>query len=355
MYYRKAGISNYTRRLVQAQALALAEQRASDVALHILLDRRDTDTFWVPEGVTIIRTATPAHHQFEHIALPLELSRFAFHVLHSPDFIACPGRFRKVITIHDLYFMEHPEVMGADGRRYYSRVRRSARMTDRIITPSRFTRDDVLRLLPDVNPEYVHVVHEAADAVSDAPSALLLDASPYILFVGTLEPRKNLVTLLRALSRLPNDVRLTVVGAEGWAGTGPGELARELGVSERVTLAGRVSDAELDALYRGARVFAMPSLSEGFGLPVLEAMARGTPVVCSDSGSLPEIAGDAALLHEPLDDATLAQHLLSLWRDDAMRAHYAHRGLARAAQFSWQQAAAETLDVYRAALGSSDQ
>jgi len=193
-------------------------------------------------------------------------------------------------------------------------------------------------------------VHEAADAVSDAPSALLLDASPYILFVGTLEPRKNLVTLLRALSRLPNDVRLTVVGAEGWAGTGPGELARELGVSERVTLAGRVSDAELDALYRGARVFAMPSLSEGFGLPVLEAMARGTAVVCSDSGSLPEIAGDAALLHEPLDDATLAQHLLMLWRDDDARTQYARRSLARAAQFSWQQAAAETMAVYQAAM-----
>jgi alpha-1,3-rhamnosyl/mannosyltransferase len=123
-----------------------------------------------------------------------------------------------------------------------------------------------------------------------------------------------------------------------------------LGVSERVTLTGQVSEAELDAMYRGARAFAMPSLSEGFGLPVLEAMTRGIPVVCSNSGSLPEITGDAALLHNPLDDVTLARHLVALWCDDAVRDDYARRAVARAAQFSWQQAAAETLDVYRAAL-----
>jgi glycosyltransferase involved in cell wall biosynthesis len=184
---------------------------------------------------------------------------------------------------------------------------------------------------------------------------LRIENSKYLLFVGTLEPRKNLVALLRALARLPAEVRLVVAGAAGWGEgeAGPGRIAAELGVRDRVTLAGRVSDAELDALYRAACAFVMPSLSEGFGLPVLEAMARGTPVVCSRAGSLTEIAGDAALLHAPTDDAELAAHLLALWRDDALRAEYSRRGFTRAAQFSWAKAAAETARVYREAAGAS--
>lgn len=348
MYYRQAGIANYTKRLIQA--LAALEQ--PDLTLYALLDRRDEDTFWTPPNVTILRTLTPAHHRLEHLTLPGELARFSFDVLHSPDFITCQGRFHKVITIHDLYFLEHAEVMNSDGQRYYSRVYQSARMADYIITPSRHTHDDVLRLIKAINPERVAVVYEAADEVSESPSAILMEHRPFVLFVGTLEPRKNLVTLLRALRRLPDEIRLLVVGAEGWGGTAPGELAQSLGVEERVCLLGHVTNAELDALYRAARLLAMPSLSEGFGLPVLEAMARGTPVVCSNSGSLPEIAGDAALMHDPLDDATLANHILALWQSDALHAEFAKRGRARAQAFSWQRAAQETLAIYRAAAGA---
>ncbi len=347
MYYRKAGITNYTRRLVQAMSQCASE---FDVSLSVILDRRDEDTYWMPNGIHVLRTFTPAHHQLEHLALPSELARFSFNVLHSPDFITCQGRFRKVITIHDLYFMEHPEVMSEDGKRYYSRVQKSAQMADYIITPSHFTRDNVLRLLHHVSPERVMVVYEAADNETDTSSTVvLLEREPFILFVGTLEPRKNLVTLLRALKRLPEEIRLMVVGANGWAGTAPGQLADELGVSSRVRFAGQVCNAELDALYRSARLLAMPSLCEGFGLPVLEAMSRGTPVVCSDSGSLPEIASDAALMHPPMDDALLARHILALWNSDALRDEYARRGRERAQQFSWAQAARETLQVYQAA------
>jgi glycosyltransferase involved in cell wall biosynthesis len=117
-----------------------------------------------------------------------------------------------------------------------------------------------------------------------------------------------------------------------------------------VRFAGRASDAELDALYRGARVLAFPSLSEGFGLPVLEAMARGVPVVCSNTGALPEVAGDAALLHDPLDVAGLAQSMRRLWSDEALHAEYARRGRRRAAEFSWQRAATETWGVYTCAF-----
>jgi len=358
MYYRKAGVSYYTRRLVGA----LAALRNANFRLRILLDRRDGDLGWVPGNVGIVRAITPAHHRYEHLALPVELLslgvlRSPRSVLHSPDFITCHGRFRKVITIHDLYFMEHPEVMSADGKRYYDRIRWSASTADRIITVSHFTRGDILRLMPEIAPEKVVVVHEAADQKQTGESERgrgVLSRLPivnrrFILFVGTLEPRKNLSTLLRALARLPDDVCLVVVGALGWRDEAPGDVARELGVADRVAFAGWVSDDDLDVLYRQARLLVMPSLSEGFGLPVLEAMSRGTPVVCSGAGSLPEIVADAALLHAPMDDAELAQHIQALWTDDLLHAEYARRGLARAEQFSWARAARETLEVYRAA------
>lgn len=366
MYFRKAGVSYYTRRLVRAMADTGNSSAPMPLcSLAVLLDRRDNDTEWIPANVKIIRAVTPAHHRYEQITLPTELGFLnsqRFSILHSPDFITCRGRFRKVITIHDLYFMDHPQVMSADGARYYSRLRWSAETADRIIAVSHFTRADILRMMPEVDPSKIVVVHEAADQSKVENEELRIEKialhssfsilhSPFILFVGTLEPRKNLSTLLRALARLPDDVRLIVVGAVGWRDEEPGHVARELGVSDRVTLAGRVSDQELDALYHNARLLAMPSLSEGFGLPVLEAMSRGTPVVCSNAGSLPEIAADAALMHSPTDDAELARHIQALWTDDALHAEYSRRGLVRARQFSWGRAATETLDVYRSVSG----
>ena len=140
MFYRKAGISNYTRRLVQAMA-GIGNRL---LAINLLMDRRDKDTAWIPSNCKIIRTFTPAHHKYEHLTLPLELLRHsALDICHFPDFIACAGRFKKVITIHDLYFMEHPEAMSADGARYYRRVRQSAQRADKIIAVSHFTHTEI--------------------------------------------------------------------------------------------------------------------------------------------------------------------------------------------------------------------
>ena len=354
MFYRRAGIANYTRRLVQALA-GLDDDGGAPLRLTALLDRRDTEIDWLPIGVRVRRVVTPAHHRFEAWTLPLELAaldaRDPIDVLHSPDFIACRGRFRKVITIHDLYFLEHPEVMTAAAARYYGSITRSARRADRVIAVSEFTRADIARLLPECLPR-THVVLEAADDMASAASNFphIESTPPYALFVGTFEPRKNLATLLQALVRTPEDVRLIVVGEAGWVDSEPAEIARALGVHERVRFAGRVDDAELDQLYRGARLLLHPALSEGFGLIVLEAMQRGVPVICSDSGALPEVVGDAALLHAPRDAATLAAHIQTLWNDAVARAVLGERGRARAAEFSWQRAAHETCMVYRQAL-----
>jgi glycosyltransferase involved in cell wall biosynthesis len=350
MYYRRAGIAQYTRHLTRA--LARAGAAYTGAKLVVLLDRRDRDNAWVPPGVDIVRTVTPAHHRFEHLLLPIELLRYQlqFDVLHSPDFIAQHGRYKKVITIHDLYFLEHPEVMQAAARRYYGRIAWSAGIADAIIAVSDFTRREIARLLPDVPASKVTVIAEAA--ANQLPVSALetpVENLQYALFVGTFEPRKNLVTLLRAMKELPPDVRLMVVGESGWGATTPARVAQELGLKDRVTFAGRVSDAELDQYYRGARLLVMPSLSEGFGLPVLEAMTRGVPVVCSNAGSLLEIAGDAALMHDPLDAAALARLIGVVWGSGAVRMDYGRRGMQRAECFSWAGAAQATWRVYQAA------
>ena len=270
MFYRKAGIGNYTRRLVQG----LAAIGNRPWAICVLMDRRDKDTSWVPPNCKIRRTLTPAHHKYEHLTLPFELAisnyQLPITLLHSPDFITCKGRFKKVITLHDLYFMEHPEAMSADGARYYGRVRKSARHADKIIAVSHFTHTEILRLMPEISPNKITVIHEAADQSPtpnlQSPIPKLPIPNPFCLFVGTFEPRKNLSTLLRALALTPNEIKLVIVGESGWvAGSEPMQLAQELGLSQRVHLAGRVSDAELDQLYRQARCVLVPSLAEGFG------------------------------------------------------------------------------------------
>ena len=349
MQYRRAGISQYTRGLV----VALASLPDRDFELSLLLDRRDRDVAWIPPGVSVQRAVTPAHHRLEPSAWPLELAvRFAgLALLHSPDFIAPAGRFCKVITLHDLYFMEHPEVMSADGARYYGRTPGSVARADRIIAVSAHTAADIGRLMGAAAAAKTLVVHEAG-AIPIVAARSEDAIQPYVLFVGTFEPRKNLETLLRALARPEAAaVNLVIVGEPGWGTGGPARLAEELGVAARARFAGRVDDTELDTLYSRARGFVMPSLSEGFGLPVLEAMARGVPVVCAAAGALPEIAGAAALLHAPSDAAALATHLGELWADPGLRADLARRGLAQAARFSWARAARETAAVYRAAMG----
>ncbi len=345
-FYRKAGITQYARRLLAA----LATSNPSP-DLHVLLDRRDRDSGWVPKTVRIWQAVTPAHHRLEPYTLPLELRLKQFDVLHSPDFITVPGPWRKVITIHDLYFMHNAGVMSRAGADYYLGTVRSAQRADAVIAVSAFTRADVLQLIPNVAPERVHVVHEAADvAPHSAPTAASSNTSDYALFIGTLEPRKNLPVLLRALALAP-DVYLRIVGAPGWGEEGLHALAQALGVSNRIQFEqNHVDDAARDHLIRGARLLVLPSLYEGFGLPPLEAMARGVPVICSNAGSLPEVVGDAALLHDPHDHETLARHLRVLWADPKARTALAGRGLVQASGFSWDRAARETLAVYAQAL-----
>ncbi len=307
---------------------------------------------------------TPPHNRFERWTLPLELvaRRPPPRLLHSLDHVAPSfGPWRSVVTVHDLAFMLYPATHTDASRAYYARAARSARRAQRVIAVSRQTAADTVRLL-GVDPARLRVVHQAPSASFSpraveqlAPVAERLGfdpAQPYLLIVGTLEPRKNLTLALEALALLRHhvDVHLFVAGARGWLDESLWQAHARSGLAEAVRFLGSVGDDDLAVLYSHAAVFLFPSLYEGFGLPPLEAMACGTPVISSNAGPMPEVLGDAALLlppHEPLVWADTIQRVLA---DATLGSDLRTRGLARARSFSWQRTAQATRDVYREAL-----
>ena len=260
-----------------------------------------------------------------------------------------------VATVHDLAFRHYPDAYPAAGRRYHDRAARIvAGEAARVIAVSQATADDLTELY-GVEPARISVVPlgvEPPGAADQAAAAgLLADLGvrgPFLLAVGTLEPRKNLPRLLAAFGEVTDELPdhfLVVAGPVGW-----GPTLRPTWDSVRVKLAGPVDDRVLQALYRTADGLAYPSLYEGFGLPVVEAMAHGLPVLTSDRSSLPEVAGDAAVLVDPLDRGAIAKGLVRLVTDSALRRRLADAGPRRAARFTWSATAAGTWAAYRGVL-----
>ncbi len=352
--YTAGGIAQYTRQLA-----AWLPRLASGDRFTLYRARRARQRWAPPAKLRQRRLLTPPHHRWEQVLLPLELATEPIDLLHGPDFVV-PRRRRcpAVVTVHDLAFLRYPEILTVDSRRYYGQVRRVVAEVQRVIVDSRQTAADVQELL-GVPAERVRVVHLAptplgpptAETVENVRARYGLDGR-FLLYVGTLEPRKNLATLLRAFARLPAAaaVRLVLAGPRGWLDEPVVAAAARQG--ERVRLLGPVPADDLAALYAAATAFVFPSLYEGFGLPPLEAMAAGTPVVAARASCLPEVLGDAALLVPPIDEEALAAALGRLLDDPALRDDLRARGLAQAARYSWERTAAATLAVYREALGA---
>ncbi|MBF6600932.1 MAG: glycosyltransferase family 4 protein [Dehalococcoidia bacterium] len=303
---------------------------------------------------------------WEQARLPSRLRALGVDVVHSThhSLPLQPLRCRRVVTVHDLTFLRLPQRYPVVRRLYMQLATRlAARIADAIVVPSQAVRDDVRRLLGEGAGAKTHVVYEAAAArFAPAPDRRRAGAvagrygiaPPYVLSVGSLEPGKNRGRLIRALRALRDEGishRLVVVGQRAWKYGDDFALVRELGMERQVRFPGYVGDDDLAALYAGAAAFALPALYEGFGLPVLEAMACGTPVLTSNTGATAEVAGDAALLVDPLSTAAIRDGLRALLTDAGLREDLRARGLRRAAEFSWQRAARETLAVYRMVAG----
>lgn len=300
----------------------------------------------------------------EQLLLPRAAVRARLDLLHTIAFgppILYGGR--KVLTIHDLGFRLYPGTVPGKYARYWNwAYGTAARGCAHLIAVSEATRRDIVMLLkrPEeeisvvpcgIDPVYLATRPHEASATAATPAN---PHRPYLLNVGVLQPRKDLGTLLRAFARIRAarpDLELVVCGPRGWGYPAPEVLAEEAGLAGAVRFVSGVPQAEMPALYRGAALFLFTSIHEGFGLPLLEAMASGVPVVATNSSAIPEVVGDAARLAPVGDDAGLARAALLLLGDPAARAEQVRLGLARAGQFSWERSARLTLDVYQRILG----
>lgn len=376
---QRAGIGRYTRELVNALLMLDNHHRYAIFAATGRVPRErwrnETRTLMEVAGNQLTLRSIPLSDEWLvrgwhrlRLPLPVELVTGRVDVFYSPDFAlppTCRG-VRTVLTVHDLSFMRHPNTFMPALRRYLEDVvPRSVARADAVLADSTHTRSDLVSLL-GVSEEKVRVIKPGVDhrfrprprpttrggqCTPSSPSARLrrryhVADAPYVLSVGTLQPRKNYVRLIQAFAQArtgrSEDLQLLIVGGPGWLYEG---IIEEASQHDSVRLLGFVEDKDLLALYRGAALFAFPSIYEGFGLPVLEAMACGTPVVCSNTSSLPEIAGDAALLVNPLDVGSLSSAMKRVLEEAELRTQMIDRGLAQARRFTWAQAAQQLLDV----------
>lgn len=364
---QRAGIG----RLVRNQVLALAElDHENDYRLVYARPNRGSEPQF-PHANNFARHEVGIRERWLSILwhrakLPLPADWFSgpVDVYHSPDFVLPPLRHaRGILTVHDLAFLMRPECADEHLRAYLEEVvPRSVQRADFIIADSENTRNDLVVLL-GVKPSSVAVVpggvEERFKRVSDAQllararATLGVGDDPFILAIGVLEPRKNLNRLMDAFAELkqrggvPDSLKLVLAGGKGWLYDGIYEHHAASGVRDDILLPGYVSDELLPAIYSAAEVLAFPSLYEGFGLPILEAMACGTPVVASRASCLPEVAEGAALLIDPTNVDGLTVSLELALADPAVRAQLIENGLERAGRYTWRGAAERLLDVYR--------
>lgn len=361
-----SGVGNYVQELVRAYArldvdheflLGVHEPSAALRAAPLDARFRFVDLPFSHES-------HPMGDLWEEFVLPRLAVREGADVLHGPAFLVPTRRTAvpTVVTIHDLVAFTHPETVPWKYALYMRRlIRRAVRAADRVVTDSEHVRADLVRRLRVPDTKLACVPLGVSDEFRPAGGDDIVRVRetfglhrPYVLFVGNLEPRKNLPGLLRAFrsvrTRVPEPIDLVVCGKIAWKS---GPLLDELNAEDlagRVHLTGYVRSADLPALYTGASVFAFPSFWEGFGFPVLEAMACGTPVVTSNVSSLPGVAGDAALLVDPGDTGAIADAIVSVVSDAAVRDDLVRRGLERVKGFQWERTARGTMDVYRDAV-----
>lgn len=355
------GIGRYTREIVRALAGRdiLTDYRlfAAGQASGSLPAPPGPNFTWKPARLDPVWFARIWHRA--RLTIPIEAWTGPVDLLHAPDFTLPPIRrgTRTILTVHDLSFVHAPEAAAPRLRAYLNQVvPRSVARADLILADSEATRQDLIELYK-TPPHRVRVLYSGVDMrfhpVDDEEKLHAvrehygLGDRPFILSVGTVQPRKNYGRLVESLAALNNpDLLLVIAGGKGWLDDPLYRQIEALKVQDRVRFLGFVPDEDLPALYSAARAFAFPSLYEGFGLPVLEAMACGTPVVTSEISSLPEVAGDAALLVDPYDLDALIDALHKMLDDESLRSTLIDKGFSQARSFSWDRAASQLYHHY---------
>ncbi len=266
---------------------------------------------------------------------------------------------RVITTIHDMTWLRFPETMDQRNyRRLKNEMARSIERSDHILTVSTFSKEEIHKLL-HIPREKISVVYNAASCSPETdPFETVAEKyqihRPYILYVGTIEPRKNLVRLIHAFSQLRKEYgiphQLVLTGGRGWNCEDIYRTAKESAPGNEAVFTGYVSQGEKNTLYQNANVFVFLSLYEGFGIPPLEAMAFGCPVVCSNAASLPEVVGEAARLVDPLDEADIAQGIWDVLSDGGYASRLVERGYQQAKKFTWEASAKKLTEICREVL-----
>ena len=364
-----AGIGRYTRSLVQALADIDAE---NEYVLFYAYSGREKPPWRFADRPNFVEKAASVSDRtlailWHRLRLPLPINLLVGNVAiyHATDFVLPPlRRTSGIVTVHDLSFILFPDHADSGLVTYLERaVPPSIRRAQLVLADSENTRNDIICLL-DAEPESVEVLYAGVDrrfVVIDDEEYLDTVrqrhglAWPFVLSVGTIERRKNLSRLVQAYGRLRSRrealPKLLIVGRRGWLYEDVFEAVADLALEDEVIFLGYVPEADLPALYNLAEVFVYPSLYEGFGLPPLEAMACGTPVVAANTSSLPEVLGDACLSVSPTDIDGLADAIDRVLSDTELRRSLRQKGLARAMRFTWEAAAQRLLELYRSAVG----
>lgn len=359
--YRRAGVSRYIEALLRELPHVAAPD--DEIVAFTSADQGQAEfserITWIPSRLPTARPAVRI--AWEQAAGAIAGYRHKLDLLHSPvNVTPLAGGDHQIVTVHDLAFHYFPEQYPMPKQRYLRAMTRlSVRRAARVIAVSESTRQDLIQLY-NCDPEQVVAIPNGVDPsyspMGEAADRAFREAqglpAEFLLFVGTLQPRKNLDRLLRAYAKVAGELDwpLVVIGARGWQYDPIFRTVRQLGLGERVRFSGYVPAEELPDWYSAATIFILPSLYEGYGLPALEAMACGTPVIASSTSSLPEVVGDAGLLVDPLDEDAITGEILRLAGDARLRQELSDLGLRRAARFSWRRSIELTYAAYRDVL-----
>jgi glycosyltransferase involved in cell wall biosynthesis len=357
--YRGAGITWYIYNLLRH-----LPEGDPEIRLAVFLSER---RFSATPGLQVQLSRLPTHRPpvrilWEQVLQPWALRSAKVQLLHAPAFVGpLLGSVPFVITVHDLSFLRYPEGFRKGNRLYLSSFTRwSVLRARRVIAVSESTKRDVVRYY-GISPDIVDVVHNGVDPCFQPLSASETTAfrakqglpERFFLFVGTLEPRKNVIRLIESYAQLPADrPPLMLVGGKGWFYDEIFACVKTLGLNDDVRYVGFVPPEDLPKWYNAATLLVYPSLYEGFGLPPLEAMACGTPVLTSKVSSLPEVVGEAGLLVDPTDTEALTDAMNRVLGDQELRDEMGAAGLIQAQGFSWQKTARCTAGSYRRALNA---